>query len=310
MSSISTETAVATRPLVAGEAEFRTPVAGRIADYAELTKPRIAVMALVAVTVGYLLGCRGQWDLGPLWHALLGIGLAAAASSALNQYYERFTDALMPRTADRPLPAGRLRPWEVLLPALAIAIASTAYLWVLVNPTTAILTLLTVGLYAGVYTPLKRRSALCTTVGAIPGALPPVLGWTAAGGRLDLATLTLFGILFLWQFPHFLAIAWKYRGQYASAGLKMLPPRRTVGIMAAGYALALIPMSLLPGRIGLAGDLYMIIAMVLGLCYAASALRFAWLANDQSARSLLLTSLVYLPALLATLTYDHWNLLQ
>ncbi|MGH7201934.1 MAG: heme o synthase, partial [Planctomycetaceae bacterium] len=198
------------------------PVA-RLADYVELAKPRIAAMVLMTVSVGYVVGSRGRWDLVPLLHTLLGVGLVAAASSALNQFLERDTDRRMPRTAERPLPAGRLLAAEVLLLGLVAGTAGCVYLAVMVNPLTAALTGATLLLYVAAYTPLKRVTSLCTAIGAVPGALPPVLGWTAAGGAIDGGALSLFGILFLWQFPHFLAIAHLYRGQYADAGLKMLP---------------------------------------------------------------------------------------
>jgi protoheme IX farnesyltransferase len=317
MSSAMTDIAVRGRP---APETFETPVESawsaarsRLADYGELTKPRIAVMVLLTVTVGYALGCRGEWRAAELMHALIGIGLAAAASSAFNQYLERTTDARMRRTAGRPLPAGRLLPAEVLWFSALAGLAAIGYLLAFTNPVTAGLTLLTIALYGLAYTPLKRRTSLCTAIGAVPGALPPVLGWTAAGGVLGAEAAALFGILFLWQFPHFLAIAWKYRDQYDRAGLRMLPALRTervVGCLAAGYALALIPVSLLPRELGLAGTPYLVTAIVLGTAYAAAALRFALGETQSRARSLILASLVYLPVLLGMLTFDHWRLLQ
>jgi protoheme IX farnesyltransferase len=288
-------------------------VCARLSDYAELTKPRIAAMVLITVTVGYTLATHGQWQWGVLLPALLGVALVASASSAFNQWYERRTDARMDRTANRPLPAGRLTSAEVLLFGAVCAIAGGVTLAVLVNVATAALTLLTLVLYAGVYTPLKRHTSLCTAIGAVPGALPPVLGWTAGGGGADLGALTLFAILFLWQFPHFLAIAWLYRHQYDAAQLKMLPRNRQtriVGLLAVTYAVALIPASLLPGAAMLAGDLYLAAAAGLGLMYLAAAIRFAWQETRASARGLLFASLIYLPALLLTLTLDHLRLLM
>ena len=299
---------------------FETPVESvwsavrsRLADYVELTKPRIAVMVLLTVTVGYALGCRGEWQTAALVHALVGIGLAAAASSAFNQYLERATDARMRRTENRPLPAGRLLPGEVLWFSALLGTSSIVYLFALTTPATAGLTLLTLALYGLAYTPLKRHTSLCTLIGAVPGALPPVLGWTAAGGTLGIEAGALFGILFLWQFPHFLAIAWKYREEYERAGLRMLPAvrvERVVGCLAAGHALALIPVSLLPRQLGLGGDLYLVTALALGLVYAGASLWFAIRETKQSARRLILVSLVYLPTLLAALTFDHWRLLS
>lgn len=285
----------------------------RLADYAELTKPRIAAMVLITVTVGYTLATHGQWEWGVLLPTLLGVALVASASSAFNQWYERSTDARMDRTANRPLPAGRLSSAEVLLFGAGCAITGGVLLATLVNVATAVLTLLTLVLYAGAYTPLKRRTSLCTAIGAVPGALPPVLGWTAGGGGADLGAVTLFAILFLWQFPHFLAIAWLYRHQYENAGLKMLPRNRqarVVGLLAVAYALALIPASLLPRAAMLAGDLYLMAAAGLGVLYVAAAIRFAWQETRTSARGLLFASLIYLPALLMMLTFDHLRLLM
>lgn len=288
-------------------------VSARLADYVELTKPRISAMVLVTVTVGYTLATHGNWQWGVLVPALIGIALVASASSAWNQWYERRTDARMHRTANRPLPAGRLSGAEVAMFGLLCAISGGVLLATRVNAITAVLTLLTLVLYVGLYTPLKRHTSLCTTVGAIPGALPPVLGWTAGGGALDLGALALFAILFLWQFPHFLAIAWLYRQQYEGAGLKMLPHHRAsriVGLLAVTYAVVLIPASLLPQAAMLAGDLYSMAAIGLGLIYLAAAIRFAWQETRTSARGLLFASLIYLPAVLLVLTFDHLRLLM
>jgi protoheme IX farnesyltransferase len=286
----------------------------RFADYRELSKPRIVVLALVTVTLGYSLGSAGTWDGTLLLHALVGIGLVAAGSAALNQFLERHTDGFMRRTANRPLPAGRLLPVEVLLYGIGTGLAGTCYLALAVNLLTAGLALLTLLLYAFVYTPLKRITSLCTAVGAIPGALPPVMGWTAAGGRLDMGAFSLFAIMFLWQFPHFLAIAWLYRDEYLNAGLKMLPngrpAPRVTGLLAVGHALVLLPVSLLPSQFALAGTAYFLVALVLGIGYLASAVRFLRQETSATARRLLRVSLVYLPVLLSVLAWDHWQLLQ
>jgi protoheme IX farnesyltransferase len=285
----------------------------RCADYLVLIKPRIAVMVLAVVSVGYAVGCRGEFAVLQLLHALLGIGAVAAGCSALNQWLEHETDARMPRTSGRPIPAGRMPPREALACGVALGAFGGVWLVVFVNTLTALLTLATLVAYVGVYTPLKRWTSLCTAIGAVPGAMPPVLGWTAAGGELDSAALVLFGVLLLWQFPHFLAIAWLYREQYDQAGLQMLPRRRTGGIvgrLAVTYALALIPISLLPRQLGLAGDAYFAVALALGLAYLAAAWAFQRDESRRTARWLLLTSLVYLPALFGSLTFDHWRLLQ
>lgn len=292
----------------------RSGLVVRLADYLTLTKPRIALLALVTVTAGYALGSADRWQWLPLVHALFGIGLVAAGSSALNQFFERDSDALMRRTADRPLPAGRLAPAEVLLFSLTTGAVGAIYLALFVNAATAVLSTATLLLYAAVYTPLKRHTAFATAVGAIPGALPPVLGWAASGAALDAGAFSLFAILFLWQFPHFLAIAWMYREEYARAGLRMLPGRgrtpRVVGLLAVGYALALLPLSLLPARSALAGDVYQLVALGLGVAYVAAAARFAWNETQRTARGLLWTSLIYLPVLLVTLVWDHFRLLS
>lgn len=285
----------------------------RLADYAALTKPRIAVMVLVAVAVGFAVGCRGEFAVARLIDALIGVGAVAAGCSVFNQWLERSTDARMRRTASRPLPAGRIRPGEAFAFGTVLTAVGFAWLLLFVNVLTALLTLATLVGYVGIYTPLKRHTALCTAVGAVPGAAPPVLGWTAAGGELDFSALILFAILFLWQFPHFLAIAWIYRDDYAQGGLRMLPRgagRPIVGRMATAYALVLLPLSLLPGVCGLAGASYFFTALVLGLGYLLASAAFAWEESRAAARRLLWTSLIYLPALLASLTLDHWRLLN
>ena len=285
----------------------------RLKDYLILAKPRIAVMVLIVVSLGYAVGCQGEFVVSQWLDALLGIGTIAAGCSVLNQWLEIRTDAAMRRTARRPLPAGRVQPVEAFWLGTLLAVFGAAWLLAYVNSLTALLTLGTLVAYVGIYTPLKRYTSLCTAIGAVPGAMPPVLGWTAAGGQLDAAALALFGILFLWQFPHFLAIAWIYRDDYEQAGLRMLPRTRqslVVGGMAVGYALVLIPVSLLPQQVGLAGNLYFATALLLGLAYLAASVQFARNENRGTARRLLWTSLIYLPALLGMLTADHWRLLS
>jgi len=290
----------------------------RLADYAELIKPKIAAMALLTVMVGYTLG-GGTWDPAAICRTLIGIGLVAAASGAFNQLIERRTDARMARTANRPLPTGRLLPAEVALFGTSCAAVGLSVLFLTVNATTALLAALTLLLYVCAYTPLKRYTALCTAVGAVPGALPAVLGWTASGAELGWGAFALFAILFVWQFPHFLAIAWLYRRDYHAAGLRMLPGgnemvedrrRSVVGFMACGYAAVLVPVSLLPGQLALAGGAYRVAALLLSLGYLAAAVRFVAHESRETARGLLYSSLVYLPALLAVLTWDHLRLLS
>lgn len=286
----------------------------KAADYAAMTKPRISAMVLATVVVGFVLGSQGSWQAATLWHALGGIALVAAGSGALNQLLERHTDARMLRTSDRPLPAGRLSANEVFWFGLTAGLSGTLYLAVCVNGLTALLAAIALFLYVAAYTPLKRITSLCTAVGAVSGALPAVMGWSAAAGRLDAAAFLLFGVLFLWQFPHFLAIAWLYRGDYARAGLKMLPARarfaRITGFLAVAYALALLPVSLLPSRFALAGDGYFLAALVLSAGYLLCSVRFAATGSDRAARGLLISSLLYLPLLLAALLWDHLQLLS
>lgn len=284
----------------------------RLCDFAELCKPRIAVMGLSTVAVGFFVGSRGVWNVSTLLHTLFGVGLVAVSCSALNQWFERNTDRLMDRTSRRPLPAGRLSSHEALYFGGLAAVVGLYWLAVRVNITTSLLSLFTLISYVGMYTPLKRYSGLSTVVGAVPGALPPVLGWTAAGGSLDAAAWSLFALLFLWQFPHFLAIAWLLRHQYDNAGLKMMPrfSGRGVGWLSAGYGAVLIPASLLPRLHGLAGDFYALSAVVLGVAYLWSALEFARQGTDQAARGVLRASFLYLPTILAILTLDHWRLLS
>ena len=292
---------------------LRTTVAARLSDYVMLMKPRISLLVLLTVSAGFALGSADGWHPLVLANALLGIALVATASSAFNQWLERDSDALMLRTLNRPLPAGRLSPAEVLLFGFATGIFGIVWLVAFVDTVTALLSAVTLVLYVGVYTPLKRHTSFGTAVGAIPGAMPPVLGWAAAGAPLDAGAFSLFALLFLWQFPHFLAIAWIYRDQYARAGLKMLPARgqtpRVTGLMAVGYAVVLVPLSLFPAACGLAGNIYLVVALALSAAYLAAAVRFATHESLRSARGLLWTSLVYLPVLLVTLVWDHFSLL-
>ncbi len=286
----------------------------RVADYIEIAKLRISLMVLMTVSVGYFLALRGPASYLTLLNAWVGVSLAAIGASAINQWIERETDGRMRRTRNRPLPMKRLAPAEVLIFGFASAGLGVTYMLLTVNPLTAAMTGLTFVLYAGVYTPLKRVTSLCTAVGAIPGALPPVLGWLSAGGELDWMAFALFGVLFLWQFPHFLAIAWLYKDEYCAAGLRMLPAGKSMphvtGLLAVVYALGLIPVSLLPAYFGAAGMVYSVVAMVLGAAYLAASVGFAWEESRTSARRVLWTSLVYLPVLLMVLTWDHLRLLD
>jgi heme o synthase len=289
--------------------------AARVADFVELTKPRITFMVVVSAAAGFYLAAPGSLDLYRsirLINVVLATGLVAAGASCLNQVIERDTDRAMERTRERPLPAGRLDPAAALVFGLALAVLGSISLWLTANPLTAVLGILTLLLYVGIYTPLKRVSSLCTIIGAVPGALPPVMGWTAATGSLSVEAWALFGILFFWQMPHFLAIAWLYRDDYRRGGQPMLPVVDPAGGSTSRqivlYGLALLPTSLLPAVVGLAGPAYFAGALVLGLAFLGVGLYTAWTRTTASARLLLRVSVVYLPALLGLMALDKVSL--
>src|SRR5262252_8015240 len=227
----------------------------RLAAYLELTKPRITTLIVLTSAAGFALASRAAINYLLLAHTLIGIGLLSSGIGTLNQYLERDLDGLMRRTADRPLPSGRLFPFEALWFGISLTLMAEAYLTVFVNPLTALLGLTVITGYLFAYTPLKTRTSLSTAVGAFPGAMPPLMGWTAARGEIDVAAWVLFAILFLWQFPHFLAIAWMYREDYGRAGIRMLPvvepDGRVTGQQIIAYSLMLVPVSLLPTLLGI-----------------------------------------------------------
>lgn len=290
----------------------RTGLFARVADYVELAKPRIAVLVLIAVAVSYSVAMWGQPNPWILVHLLLGTALVATSASALNQWFERDRDALMSRTADRPLPSGRLGATETLVFSCLTIVIGIAYLALVVNLSTAGWAGLTWLIYAWIYTPLKTRSSLNTVIGAIPGALPVLIGWSASGTALDLRAAGLFLIVFVWQFPHFMAIAWIYRKQYEAAGMKMLtvvdPSGRWAGIQAILAALVLIPVSVVPvlNVPGLGGFVYAIAACVLGFLQLTCAVAFFARQRELTARRLLWASLIYLPSLLLLLMIVPW----
>jgi heme o synthase len=273
----------------------------RVAAYAELTKPRITFLIVLTSAAGFALASRTGIDYVAMFRALLGIGLLSSGIATLNQYAERDLDGLMRRTANRPLPAGKLSPWEALAFGSGITILAEVYLLVLVNPLSALLGLTVIAGYLFAYTPLKTRTTLSTLVGAFPGAVPPLIGWSAARDNVSLEGWVLFAILFLWQFPHFLAIAWMYREDYGRAGILMLPVVQPDGKVTAQqivvYTLMLLPVSLLPTVMGMSGRVYFIGAIVLGLLFLYSSLRAAFSMSRQHARRLLLASVLYLPLL-------------
>ncbi len=278
------------------------------ADLLALTKPRVVVMILVTTLVGYYVGLTGAPDYVRMLHLIVGTLLAAGGTLALNQYSERHVDALMDRTRMRPLPDGRLQPLEALLFGTAITVLGVAYLAAFVGALSAAVTATTAVLYLFAYTPLKVRTALCTIVGAVPGALPPVTGWVAARDDLSLGAWVLFGILFLWQLPHTLAIARLYRDDYARAGVRVLPvvdvDGSTTERQIVTACLALLAVSLLPTLIGLTGGVYFTGALLLGLTFVVLGGWQALAPSPLSARRVLYASLLYLPALLALLAFD------
>ncbi len=287
---------------------YNSSLSQGLRDLWELTKPGITALVLVTTAVGFYLGSEGAIDLRLLSFAVLGTALLAAGTNALNHYAEREDDALMKRTHQRPLPSGRLEPRTALLFAVLVSAGGALGLALLVNPLTAFLGVAALVIYIFAYTPLKRKTSLCTIVGAVPGAIPPMMGWSAARGDLDVLAWVLFAIVFLWQLPHFLAIAWLYRNDYAEAGLPMLPVIDPEGIRTGRhiilYTLALLPVSLMTTILDLTGAIYFIGALTLGLGLLALALAVAISRTGKHARRLFLASVIYLPVLLVLMVVD------
>ncbi len=281
----------------------------RIAAYLELTKPRITFLIVLTSAAGFALATRGPLDYKYLLSSMFGIALLSSGIATLNQYMERDLDGLMRRTAGRPLPSGKLLPWEALLFGVGLTALAEMYLTVLVNPLSALLGLTVIAGYLFGYTPLKTKTSLSTLVGAFPGAVPPLIGWTAARGELGVEAWVLFAILFLWQFPHFLAIAWMYREDYSRAGILMLPVVEPNGRVTAQqivvYTLMLLPVSLLPTMLSISGKAYLGGAFVLGLVFLYFSVRAAFSKSNQQARQLLLASVLYLPLLFILMVLDR-----
>ena len=277
--------------------------------YFELTKPRIAFMLVLTAAAGFYLGIKDEFQIMLFVHSMVGITLLAFGVSTLNQYIERQTDVLMERTANRPLPASKLSPLDALIFGLLLCIAAEIYLAVLVNPLTSGLGIVVIVGYVLLYTPLKRYTSASTAIGAIPGAMPPLMGWTSAANEISLGAWVVFAMLFLWQFPHFLAIAWLYREQYKKAGILMLPVVEPSGKMTARqiviFALMLLPISLAPFFIGLAGWVYLVGASLLGLWFLIESIKTAWEKSEKSARRLLLVSVLYLPLIYGLMVFNH-----
>ncbi len=276
--------------------------------YLELAKPRIVALVLVSTTIGFYLSGPGIASWAPLAFTLAGTGLTAGGAGALNHYLERHVDALMHRTRSRPLPSGLIQPGAALSYGLLLVIGGVGLLVWQVNLLTGFLALLTTFLYVLIYTPMKRISWLNTTIGAIPGALPILGGWTAASGSLTLEAGILFVIMFLWQHPHFYAIAWMFRQEYEAAGFKMLPPLEPRGKWTArqitGFLVILIPASTLPAFTGLSGTIYFTGVVLLGLSFFLATLPFFYNPSRQNARTVLLASVVYLPLWLGLIAAD------
>jgi protoheme IX farnesyltransferase len=279
------------------------------ADYFELTKPRITLMVMITALVGFVMASPHGVDVAGLLAALLGTGLVAAGASTLNMVFERDIDARMQRTQRRPLPSGRLRAIEATLFGLAVTVAGLAELAWQSGLVAAQVAAATWASYLFLYTPLKPRTSLSTIVGAFPGALPPVIGWAAARGSIDGGAMVLFAIVFLWQIPHFLAIAWIYREDYARGGLPMLPvldpEGRMTGRQAVANSVALLVVSVTPVLARMAGDIYLVGALVLGVLFTYAAGVAAVRRTVAAARTLFLVSVLYLPALFGLLLLDR-----
>ncbi len=280
----------------------------RLSDYWELTKPGVTFMVLVSAFGGFYLGVRQELNWLLLLHTLLGSWLVSAGTNALNQLVERKIDATMKRTRKRPLPAGRLSPLEVAVFAISISITGIAYLAVATNSLTGALAALTLASYVFIYTPLKRKTWFSTAIGAVPGALPAMGGWTAVRGEVSLEAWVLFAILFFWQLPHFLAIAWIYREDYARGGFPVLPvvdkDGLNTGIHIVVNCLALLSVSLLPTLLGMTGAVYFVGAFIFGFLFLLSGVRMALQKTNQYAKHLLHASIIYLPVLFTLMFID------
>lgn len=280
----------------------------RLAALIELTKPGITRLVVLTAAAGFYLGSSGPLAWEQLLNTLIGTALAAGGTNALNEFWERDLDARMRRTRGRPLPSGRLAPHQALAFASAISAAGILHLLLFVNATTALVVAITLISYIFIYTPLKRRTSAALAIGAVPGALPVVAGWTAAGGTWDAAAWTLFAILFLWQLPHFLALGWLHRSDYRRAGFAVLSAFDTDGRATARCALlstlALIPVSVLLTPLGVTGRVYAAAALSFGLAFLGCGAVLLATRTDASARRLFLASVLYLPALLLLMVAD------
>jgi protoheme IX farnesyltransferase len=279
-----------------------------VRDYIELTKPSITWLILMSTGIGYWFGAA-EWHWWIVLHTLLGTGLMASGTATLNEWYEREADARMKRTRLRPIPSGRIQPGRALVFGMALSLLGFVDLAVFVNRAAAFWGMATLISYLFAYTPLKQRTPHATTVGALPGAMPPLIGYAAAHGSLTLEAWVLFAILFFWQFPHFLSIAWMYRDDYGRAGIKMLPVVEPDGKSTAKQivlgALLLLPASMAPSWLGMAGSTYLFGALILGLLFLYSGIRVAMDRTGVRARQVLLASVIYLPVLYGLMLLDR-----
>lgn len=296
------------RPAPAGTAT-REETRLNIGDYIALTKPRLNFLVVLTSAVGYYLGSVELPAPLPMARAVIGTALVACGAAVLNQVYERRTDALMRRTRLRPLPDGRVGTSEATVYGLVLSAIGLLLLAIWDNALSSALAFATIAIYLFVYTPLKLRSSIATLVGAVPGALPPLIGWAAARGSLSIGGWTLFLIMFLWQIPHFMAIAWMYRDDYGNANFPLLPvvepDGRRTGRQAVLYSAALLPLSMLPSLVGVCGLSYFWIALALGIGLLALSLNFSIKRSDRAARWLFYGSIVYLPLLLTAIVITH-----
>jgi heme o synthase len=282
---------------------------GIVSDILALTKARLSLLVVITTFVGFCMASGPRLDWLVLIHAVLGTTLAAAAAAVLNQYVEAHVDRLMERTRHRPLPAGRMRPGAALALGIALGVAGVAWLWFTTNATAALLAAATIVIYIALYTPLKRKTSACTIVGAVAGAIPPVIGWTAVHPSLDLGAWILFGILFTWQMPHFLAIAWMYRDEYAQAGFVMLRRDDLSGCATAMqsllYTVALTGITILPFSHGTNNGVYLVGALVLDGLLLACAVQFLMQRNRPAARRLFFASILFLPLILGLMVFTR-----
>ncbi len=285
------------------------PVRSRATDFVALTKPRLNLLVVASTAAGFSLGSGSQIDLGALFHVVGGTALVAGGSAAFNQLMERRADALMERTRHRPVAGGRLLPRETLVFAFVLSALGLTWLALGANVLSAAVAAVTLVTYVLLYTPLKPKTSFATVVGAVPGALPPMIGWAAATGTLSREAWILFAIVFCWQMPHFLAIAWLFRDDYGRAGFPMLPvvepDGRSTAYQVAVYASALVPVSLAPSLIGLAGPTYFLVALLLGLGFLFFSLRFAARRTRRDARRLFFASIIYLPLVWIAMIADR-----